>query len=106
MLNPFEPPITPSVKIIGFQSTADGQVVGDYGLKAWAGLGCPVAYSLFPCRFCSRTPADGQVVGDVMGRANQAGRPGGLFALSLPFTQPHARARVAILVNEDHARGF
>ena len=77
MLNPFEPPITPSVKIIGFQSTADGQVVGDYGLKAWAGLGCPVAYSLFPCRFCSRTPADGQVVGDVMGRANQAGRPGG-----------------------------
>ena len=101
------------MKIIGFQSTADGQVVGNYGLKAWAGLVARVAYSLFSCRFCSRTPrrlpgppADGQVVGDVMGRANQAGRPGGLFALSLPFAQPHARASIAVLVDEDHAGAF
>jgi len=73
-----------------------------------------VAYSVFALPFAQPhageqrqgPPADGQVVGDVMGRANQAGRPGGLFALSAPFAQPHARARVAILVNEDHARGF
>ena len=44
-----------------------------------------VAYSVFALPFAQPhageqrqgPPADGQVVGDVMGRANQAGRPGG-----------------------------
>jgi hypothetical protein len=47
-------------------------------------------------------PADRQVVGDAMARA----RAGGLFALSLPFAQPHARASIAVLVDEDHAGAF
>jgi len=56
---------------------------------------------------CRRSPelAYAQVHARRLGPGQvQADRPIGLFALSLPFAQPHARASIAVLVDEVRGR--